>query len=141
MNIFELVANPIDYSDSDNEKSKLGKAIDAFLNADHSEWPPSLQRFYKDLPSSKKPENKLLLPDLIDWMSEETGLDSLASPKYKKKYSKLMHQYKAAIDDPGVSASTPFLLVTALARCGVVKNSAGEPIKDPVVLAKMLYEE
>ncbi|EKU96664.1 hypothetical protein Lepto7375DRAFT_0614 [Leptolyngbya sp. PCC 7375] len=113
-------------------RQRLGGAIDRFI-LDRSLWPKSLQRYFDEL-DQKDRSRGLTIEYLLKWMSEQTGIVDLDSPHY----ARLLGHYRRwgrGVERGGDS----FVLLTALAQCGIVCKGDGTPIKDPAELIAFLY--
>ena len=121
---------------SDKGKQALGENIESFIN-DRSAWPNSLRNYFEGIPASER-KRGLTISMLLKWMAEETGLEQLADPYYHDSFVTLLGRYKTWGYDPSKSAGDNFILLTAIAQCGVVRDLQGKPIKQPGKLIDIL---
>ena len=116
-------------------KQKLGQAIAHFMTSP-DKWPLTLQDYYEALPADKKKfrRNQLTIEMLAGWMAEETEMEELKS----NKFTKLLTRYRAWDLDPDGPGGDSFILMSALAVCGVVHDHNDRPIDNPLELARFL---
>ena len=121
---------------SDRGKQTLGENIESFMN-DRSVWPDSLRAFFEGIPLTAR-KRGLTISMLIKWMAQETGLSQLADSYYHDSFVTLLGRYKTWGYDPSKSAGDNFILLTAISQCGVVRDSQGNPIRQPARLIDIL---
>ena len=121
---------------SEKGKQTLGENIESFIN-DRSVWPDSLRSYFEGIPASER-KRGLTISMLLKWMAEETGLKQLADPYYHDSFVTLLGRYKTWGYDPSKSAGDNFILLTAIAQCGVVRDPKGNSIKQPEKLIDIL---
>ena len=121
----------------DRGKQTLGDHIDRFID-DRSMWPQSLHDFFADIQASD-PKKKFGASILLDWMAQESGIPELADPFYKSSFEKLLSRYRTWRFKPSGSAGDNFVLLHAIAVCGIVRDKNGEPIKSSDQLISLLF--
>lgn len=121
---------------SDRGKQTLGENIESFIN-DRSAWPPSLRNYFEGTPPAER-KRGLTISMLLKWMAEETGLRQLADPYYHDSFITLLGRYKTWGYDPSKSAGDNFILLTAIAQCGIVRDPEGATINEPGQLIDIL---
>lgn len=121
---------------SDSRKQKLGENIERFL-LDRSSWSDSLQNYFDDL-DPKERSRGLTLELLLTWMAAETGIKELGDPYYMSSFVRLLGHYKRWSHNTARGGDS-FVLLTALAQCGVVRKDDGTPITDPAELIAFLF--
>ena len=125
---------------SETAKETFGRAIKRFID-NHEYWPPSLQRFWEDLPLEQKYGGQLTYSALITWMAEETGFHILVDSKKHSKFVKLLGRYIERGHRPSASAGECFPLQSAIALCGVCIKKDGTPYKGIPAIIELLSME
>ncbi|MEO1391183.1 MAG: hypothetical protein AAFV85_27950 [Cyanobacteria bacterium J06634_6] len=71
-------------------------------------------------------------------MASETGIKELGDPFYMGSFVRLLGHYKRWSHNT-TRGGDSFVLLTALAQCGIIRSDDGEPIKDPNQLIAFLF--
>lgn len=121
---------------SDSGKRKLGESIEKFV-LDRSAWPNSLKDYFDDL-SPKERSRGLTIEMLLTWMAVETGIKELGDPFYMDSFVRLLGHYKRWSSNTARGGDS-FVLMTALAQCGIIRTDSGAPIQDPNQLIAFLF--
>lgn len=120
----------------EGRKQQLGKSIERFL-LDRSSWPATLSEYFDDL-DPKDRSRGLTLEFLLKWMALETGIKELGDPFYMDSFIRLLGHYKRWGHNT-TRGGDSFVLLTALAQCGVIRDDSGTPITDPTALIAFLF--
>lgn len=120
-------------------KQSLGEGIYDFMQNQRL-WPESLKRFYEGIPRASR-RRGLTQGMLLNWMAEETGFEELSDENEAshQRFKTLLGRYKDWHEYPERSAGESIMLLSAIAHCGIVRDSGGRVIKDINDLVKFLY--
>ena len=118
------------------EKERLGSELANFMTM-AERWPESLHTYYEGLTAKEKSTRRgkvLVIWMLQDWMAQETGLDILRDQRFEK----LLRRYSQWDSNPDTPAGDNFILMNAIAHCGICFDEHGERITDANDLVKFM---
>lgn len=118
-------------------KRTLGQSLEELMT-DQRTWPISLRDYFYSIPKDNRAKG-LTYTILIKWMAKEAQIPQLAYEEYLDRFVKLIGRYKSWSHDPAQSAGDNMALLTAISRCGIIRDASGAVVKDADDLLGLLY--